>query len=271
MSTDTVHGRPLADPVIRVASVSPERHQERLLFERYHLHGDVQARDELIRRCLPLARRLAARYQRGSEPLDDLLQVASIGLIKAVDRFDPTRGTAFSSFAVPSILGELKRHFRDHGWAARVSRPVQERVLRVNGAVDRLSREHGRTPTPSEIAKAIGESVEDVLAAMEAARAYDSVSLDTPLSQDGDGASTYADTVGELDTRLELVEYRSVVDATIRALPERERAVLSMRFEQDMTQSEIAAHIGVSQMHVSRLIRRALTRLRTVAEGSEAA
>jgi RNA polymerase sigma-B factor len=271
LSTDTSPAAPALVPEHGVTPASRERHRERLLFERYHLHGDVQARDELIHRCLPLARRLAARYQRANEPLDDLLQVASIGLIKAVDRFDPTRGSAFSSFAVPSILGELKRHFRDHGWAARVPRPVQERVLKVNGAVERLSRQNGRAPTPKEVAAAIGDSVEDVLYAMEAAAAYDSISLDTPLSSDGDGAATYADTVGELDGRLELVEYRSIVDATIRALPERERLVLAMRFEEDLTQSEIAARIGVSQMHVSRLIRRALTRLRTVAEGAEAA
>jgi RNA polymerase sigma-B factor len=269
MATDTAPVAPLITPVGGGAT-SYDRHHERRLFERYHLHNDVQARDELIRRCLPLARRLASRYQRASEPLDDLLQVASIGLIKAVDRFDPSRGTAFSSFAVPSILGELKRHFRDHGWAARVPRPVQERVLKVNAAIERLSRETGRSPTPAELAKATGETIEDVLGALEAASAYDSISLDTPLSHDGDGAATYADTVGEVDARLELVEYRSVVDATIRALPERERQVLWMRFEQDMTQSEIAAVIGVSQMHVSRLIRRALSRLRTVADAAEA-
>lgn len=252
-----------------VVGLSPQRREERRLFMRYHQHGDVAARDELIRRCLPLARRLASRYHRSSEPLDDLLQVASIGLIKAVDRFDPTRGVAFSSFAVPSILGELKRHFRDHGWAARVPRPVQERVLKMNAASERLSREHGRAPTAAEIAVAIGESVEDVIEAQEAASAYDSISLDAPLgSADDGGSATYADTVGEIDGRLELVEYRSVVDATIKALPERERAVLTMRFEQDMTQSEIAAEIGVSQMHVSRMIRRSLQRLRTVADGT---
>jgi len=241
------------------------RHQELLLFERYHEHGDVAARDELIRRCLPLARRLASRYARGSEPIDDLLQVASIGLIKAVDRFDPTRGTAFSSFAVPSILGELKRHFRDHGWAARVSRPLQERVLKLNITTDKLTTRLGRAPTPKEVAAAMGESVEDVLEAMEAATAYESISLDAPLSTSDERGGTFAETMGEDDERLELVEYRSVVDATFKALPARERQVLALRFDEDMTQSEIAQRIGVSQMHVSRLIRRALDRLRTVA------
>jgi RNA polymerase sigma-B factor len=250
--------------------VPGQRHEEARLFQRYREGGDLAARDELIRRCLPLARRLAIRYARTSEPLDDLLQVASIGLIKAVDRYDPSRGTAFSSFAVPSILGELKRHFRDHGWAARVPRPVQERVLKVNAAVERLGTQLARAPTAREVAAAIGESVEDVLEAMEAATAHDSVSLDAPFKGSDESATTYADTVGETDARLELVEYRSVVDATFRALPERERRVLAMRFHEDMTQSEIADLIGVSQMHVSRLIRRALTRLRTVAEGRPA-
>ncbi|MEA2441092.1 MAG: polymerase sigma-B factor [Thermoleophilaceae bacterium] len=241
---------------------------EARLFDRYQHEGDAAAREELIRRCLPLARSLAARYARASEPLDDLVQVASIGLIKAVDRYDPARGTAFSSFAVPSILGELKRHFRDHGWATRVPRPLQERVLVVNAAVEELVREHGRTPKPREVAAATGLGIEQVLEAMEAATAHDSISLDAPMSpsDDGGGGGTYADSVGEVDGRLELVEYRSVVAGALRALPEREREVLALRFEEDMTQSEIAARIGVSQMHVSRLIRRALERLQKVAE-----
>jgi RNA polymerase sigma-B factor len=249
----------------------PQRREERRLFERYHARGDVAARDELIRRTLPLARRLAGRYARGSEPIDDLLQVASIGLIKAVDRFDPTLGLAFSSFAVPSILGELKRHFRDHGWAARVPRPLQERVLNVNAAVDEMSGKLGRAPKPREVAAAMGESVEDVLAAMEAATAHVAASLDAPIGHDGEDSLTYADSVGDLDARLELIEDRTVVDAALRALPERERQVLHLRFAEDLTQSEIAERIGVSQMHVSRLIRRALGRLQTVAAGAIAA
>jgi RNA polymerase sigma-B factor len=249
---------------------SPERQSERRLFERYQAHGDLAARDELIRQCMPLARKLASRYSRRGEPIDDLLQVASIGLIKAVDRFDPARGTAFSSFAVPSILGELKRHFRDHGWAARVPRPLQERVLKVNTAAEEFFATHGKTPTPRELAAATGESVEDVLEALEAATAHDSVSLDAPVSSSpDDGVMTYADSMGDVDARLELIEYRTVVDGAMRALPERERQVLALRFNEDMTQSEIAARIGVSQMHVSRLIRRALDRLRTVADGAD--
>jgi RNA polymerase sigma-B factor len=249
-----------------------ERHAERELFQRYHSDGDVVARDRLICQGIPLARKLAMRYTRRGEPDDDLLQVASIGLIKAVDRFDPSRGTAFSSFAVPSILGELKRHFRHHGWATHVARPLQERVLKMQAATERLSADLRRGPTPRELAKATGESVEDVLEALEAATAHDSVSLDAPLGSatDDGGRATYADTVGAEDPRLELVDYRSVVDRALHALPEREQLVLSLRFDEDMTQSEIAARIGISQMHVSRLIRRALDRLRKVADSAEA-
>jgi RNA polymerase sigma-B factor len=242
-----------------------ERHEEEVLFERYHRSGDPLAREELVERCLPLARSLAGRYARAGESLEDLVQVANIGLIKAIDRFDPTRGIAFSSFAVPSILGELKRHFRDHGWAARVPRPLQERVLKVNTCSDRLASELGRPPKPRELARATGLSVEDVLEALEAAAAFDSMSLDAPVSRGDDESITYADSVGEVDPRLELVEYRSVVSATIRALPAREREVLLLRFGEDMTQSEIAARVGISQMHVSRLIRRSLERLQAVA------
>jgi RNA polymerase sigma-B factor len=243
-----------------------ERHDEEALFERYHRSGDPLAREELIRRCLPLARSLAGRYTRAGESLDDLVQVANIGLIKAVDRFDPTRGIAFSSFAVPSILGELKRHFRDHGWAARVPRPLQERVLKVNASNERLASRLGRAPRPREVAADTGLSVEEVLEALEAGTAFDAMSLDAPLSRgQDDGGATYADAVGALDGRLEMIEYRSVVAATIRALPEREREVLVLRFAEDMTQSEIATRIGISQMHVSRLIRRAIQRLQAVA------
>jgi RNA polymerase sigma-B factor len=244
---------------------SPSRQHERQLFARYAELGDPAARDELIRSCLPLAKTLARRFAAPGDPMDDLLQVASIGLIKAVDRFDPSRGTAFSSFAVPCILGELKRHFRDTGWAAHVPRTLQERVLKVQAATGRLVGELGRSPTAAEVAAATGESLEDVLEAMEAATAHDSISLDAPLSASDDGG-TYADSVGDVDRELELIEYRSVVNDTIRALPERERQLLVLRFGEDMTQSEIAARVGISQMHVSRLIRRTLNRLTTVAQ-----
>src|SRR5207248_10491891 len=161
--------------------------------------GDPRARESLIERFLPLARQLARRYQRAAEPLDDLVQVASIGLVKAVDRFDAARGTAFSSYAVPTSLGELKRYFRDSGWAVHVPRGMQERVMTVNNAVTKLSRELSRSPTAKEVAEAINEDPELVLEAMEAAIAYDAVSLDTPRTTSEEDGDTFADTVGEID------------------------------------------------------------------------
>src|SRR5437773_551299 len=169
------------------ASLTPAEarsREDRRLLTRYHGQGDIAARDELVERFLPLARQLARRYQRGNEPLDDLIQVASIGLVKAVDRYDPERGTAFSSYAVPTILGELKRYFRDAGWAVHVPRGMQERVMTVNTAIAKLSRETGRSPTAGEVADEIDESAEAVLEAMEASIAYDAISLDTPRTSD---------------------------------------------------------------------------------------
>jgi RNA polymerase sigma-B factor len=245
----------------------PSRSDERRLFRRYYEHGDVAAREQLIRHCLPLARVLASRYSRSGESVDDLVQVASIGLIKAVDRFDPTRGNAFATYAVPSILGELKRHFRDHGWATHVPRSVQELALEVNATIDRLTVRQGRAPTPHEIATATGHTVEEVIEAMQASISFGSASLDSPPARaERESALSYVETLGEADERYELIEYRSAIASTMRAIPKRERVVLVLRFECDMTQSEIAARIGVSQMHVSRLIRRALGRLRAVAE-----
>src|SRR4051812_15542345 len=217
---------------------SRTREGEIQLFMSY-ADGNVAARDQLIRQCLPLARRLAGRYVRQGESVDDLMQVASIGLIKAVDRFDPSRGNAFSSFAVPSILGEIKRHIRDHGWAAHVPRGLQERALQVAGDTERLRAKLGRSPTPAEIAEASGESLEDVLEAMEAATAQSSVSLDAPVGDSEDGVATYADKNGDVDDRYELIEYRSVIRGTLEALPQRERRVLALRFGKDMTQAEI--------------------------------
>jgi RNA polymerase sigma-B factor len=254
------------DTQASVTTAQARSREDRRLMTRYHTNGDAAARDELVERFLPLARQLARRYQRGNEPLDDLIQVASIGLVKAVDRYDPERGTAFSSYAVPTILGELKRYFRDSGWAVHVPRGMQERVMVVNQAIAKLSRETGRSPTAAEVADEIGDTPEAVLEAMEAAIAYDAVSLDTPRTSEEDEGDTYADTMGMIDERFELVEYTSAIGPTMRALPERDRLVLKLRFEDDLTQLEIAERIGVSQMHVSRLIRRALKRLRTVAD-----
>ena len=230
---------------------------------------DAGAREQLVERFLPLARQLARRYQRANEPLDDLVQVASMGLVKAVDRFDVERGVAFSSYAVPTILGELKRYFRDAGWAVHVPRGVQERAMQVDRAVKDLSGKLGRSPSVDEVAASINLSQEDVLEAMEAGQAYEAVSLDAHRAGgDGEG-NTFADSLGEEDDRFELVEYGATIAPTLKALPKRDQVVLHLRFAEDMTQSQIAERIGVSQMQVSRLIRRALARLRTVAEATE--
>ena len=238
---------------------------ERDLLIHYRRHGDASAREALVERFLPLARQLARRYQRGNEPLDDLVQVASVGLVKAIDRFDPDRGTAFSSYAVPTILGELKRHFRDTGWALHVPRGVQERVMRTSAALSRLAKQLGRSPTTAELAEATGLSREEVVEALEAATAYDALSLDAPRSAaEGDGDS-HLDGVSAGDPGFGLVELRATLAPALRTLPERDRLVLHLRIAEDMTQSEIAELVGVSQMHVSRLIRRALARLQDAA------
>jgi len=242
--------------------------EDRRLLIRYHRHGDQSARDELVERLLPLAKRMARRYKRSDEPLDDLVQVATLGLIKAIDRFDPARETAFSSYAVPTMLGELKRYFRDNGWAVHVPRGMQERVMAVDGAVRELSRELGRSPSVDEVAATLNTSAEHVLEAMEASSAYDAVSLDAyRFGEDGEG-ETYAESIGFDDERFDLVEYGATIAPTLQALPARDRIVLHLRFAEDLTQAEIAERVGVSQMHVSRLIRRALERLRTVAEAT---
>jgi RNA polymerase sigma-B factor len=217
----------------------------------------------VIERFLPLARQLARRYERPDEPMDDLFQVASMGLVKAVDRFDPSRGVAFSSFAVPTILGELKRYFRDVGWAVHVPRSMQERVLEVNRAVTDLSRTLGRSPTPAELAEATEFTHEEVLEALEAATAHDSVPLEAPRPGDDDDEGGVVAKLGGEDPGYELAEYSATLAPELRALPERDRLVLYLRFVEDLTQSEIADQIGVSQMHVSRLIRAALAKLRS--------
>ncbi|MEA2479913.1 MAG: polymerase sigma-B factor [Thermoleophilaceae bacterium] len=259
---------PSSSPGPRARPVTARLAEDRRLLALYHERGDLRARDELCRRFMPLARQLARRYQRGSEPLEDLQQVASLGLVKAIDRYDLERGTAFSSYAVPTILGELKRYFRDVGWAVHVPRGMQERIMQVNGAMDRLSRLMGRSPTPAEIAGEIDCTTEEVLEALEASVAYEASSLDAPRSGGDSESDSYADSMGADDENYETIEYIETIAPTMRALPERDRLVLKLRFEDDLTQSEIAERIGVSQMHVSRLIRRALARLRTVADAA---
>ena len=237
------------------------RELDRALLIRYHRAGDLAAREELVRRCLPLARELARRYTYTDEPFDDLLQVASLGLIKAIDRFDPDRGAKFSSYAAPTILGELKRHFRDKGWALHVPRDLQERALAVGREAEALSKRLGRSPKPREVARALGCSVEQVLEAQQAAASYEATSLDTPTTRDDDDAPSLVDLLGGEDSGYELVEDRDEIASAWQTLPEVERSVLELRFVHDLTQREIGERIGHSQMHVSRLLRRALSRL----------
>ncbi|HEU0024754.1 MAG TPA: SigB/SigF/SigG family RNA polymerase sigma factor [Thermoleophilaceae bacterium] len=232
---------------------------------RYHRDGDLAAREELVERFLPLAHDLALRYRYTDEPLDDLIQVACLGLIKAIDRFKPSRGTRFTSYAAPTILGELKRHFRDKGWALHASRDLQERSLALSRHTEALSKQLGRSPTMRQVAAAMGCSVENALEASEAATSYEAASLDAPVSRDDDEAGALVDLLGDTDASYELVESRDAIAGTWEALPELERTVVELRFRHDLTQREIGERIGYSQMHASRLLRRALNRLEAAA------
>ncbi|MGO9489842.1 MAG: SigB/SigF/SigG family RNA polymerase sigma factor [Solirubrobacteraceae bacterium] len=234
------------------------------LFTRWQLHGEEAAREELVRRFMPLARSLARRYGRSSEPFEDLLQVASLGLLKAIDRFDGERGHPFQSYAVPTILGEMRRYFRDAGWAIHVPRGAQERALKVRDAQERLSNESGRPPTVNQLAEYLEIDVEDVIDALQAIRAYETVSLDAPRGGGDEDIVPYGDTIGRDDDRYELVELDATVTAALGHLPARDRLVLQLRFVEDLTQTEIAERVGISQMQVSRLLRRSLEQLRTL-------
>ena len=245
-------GIPVGEPVSAADS------QE--LFERWRRDRDREARDELIARFLPLARKLARRYVQSSEPYDDLVQVASLGLVKAVERFDPERGFAFTSFAVPTIVGELKRYFRDTGWAIHVDRGAQERARKINEARQAISARTGRPPRVDELAQYLELSEEEVLDGLQVAEAYGTVSLDAPLA--GEEDATRIESLGDEDERLGLVDDQTTIFAAAKHLPQREREILYLRFGEDLTQSEIAERVGVSQMQVSRLLRRSLHRLR---------
>ncbi len=239
---------------------------ERELFVLWRQEGDLRARDELVARFLPLARKLARRYV-GREPFDDLLQVASLGLLKAIGRFDPGRGIAFSSFAVPTILGELKRHFRDTGWFVHVPRGVQELALKVQEAEQQLGAKTGRSPTVQNLAEFLEVSHEDVVEALDAAAAHHSTSLDARLADgDRDGAAL-ADVLGDEDERFELVDAAVTIATAAGELSEDERTVLALYYLEDQTQRQIAEHIGVSQMQVSRILGRAVRRLRHLTGG----
>lgn len=217
----------------------------------------------MVERHLGLAHHLARRYADRGEPLEDLVQVASLGLLKAVDRFDASRGTSFTTFAVPTILGELRRHFRDRGWAVHVPRDLKEAVLRVESA---LTRHGGRSPTPGELARETGLDVESVLEALEASGAHRALSLDAPTGTVDDERPAIVDTLGGDDDELSRARDRATLEALSAGLDEREREILRLRFVEDLTQSEIGERVGVSQMHVSRLIRTSLNRMRLASQ-----
>ena len=239
------------------------------LFRRWRRFRDRRARDELIQRFLPLARKLARRYSPSSEPYEDLVQVASLGLVKAVERFDPDRGFAFTSFAVPTVVGELKRHFRDTGWAVHVDRSAQEWARKVIDAQQEIGGRTGCVPSINELSQYLERSEEEVLDGLQTAESYGAVSLDAPLGGEEDATPSRLDAIGGDDERLERVPRRATVFAAAKCLPERERRILLLRFGEDLTQSEIAERVGVSQMQVSRLLRRSLQRLRDLTDDRE--
>ena len=248
--------------------LEPEEYRRRsaALFARLHdpavdEAGRRAARDALVRLHLPLAEHCARRFRDRGEPIEDLRQVATIGLIKAVDRFATDREVEFSTYATPTILGEVKRHFRDKGWAVRVPRRLQEMRLRISGATADLTHRLGRSPTPRELAEAIGCSVEEVIEGMESAAAYATLSLDAG-DEDEDGAGSMMRSMGVDDEGLAHVEVRESLKPLLERLGERERTILVLRFFRGMTQSQVAAEVGVSQMHVSRLLTRTLEHLR---------
>ncbi len=220
----------------------------------------AELRNQLVRMHLPLVEHLARRFRNRGEPLDDLTQVATIGLIKSVDRFDPDRGVEFSTYATPTVVGEIKRHFRDKGWAVRVPRRLQELRLSLTTATAELSQLHGRSPTVHELAEKLAISEEEVLEGLESANAYSTLSLDVPDTDDESPA--VADTLGAEDEALEGVEYRESLKPLLEDLPPREKRILLLRFFGNMTQSQIAQEVGISQMHVSRLLARTLAQLR---------
>jgi RNA polymerase sigma-B factor len=231
----------------------------RARFAVYRRTRDRRLRDELIAEHAGLARAMATRYAGRGESLDDLTQVAMLGLFKAVERFEPERGLAFSTFATPTITGELKRHFRDHAWSVRVPRSLQELAQRVTRTIDELSHSLGSSPSVDDVAAALDVSVEEVLEAMEANRAYSTDSLDVPRE---DATVRLEGAIGEEDAGLEQVENRMIVADLLDTLPERERTIIRLRFEDGLTQSQIAARVGISQMHVSRLLSASLAALR---------
>lgn len=231
------------------------------LFRLYKEKGDEEARDQLIVSHLNLVRFLTSKFKNRGEPLDDLVQVGTIGLIKAIDRFDPERGLEFTTYATPTILGEIKRHFRDKGWSIRVPRRLQELSAKVNQATDELTVELQRSPSVEEIAAKLGVGAEEILEAMESSGAYTSVSLEAGGSSEDDEAPALIDRLGSVDEDLDASDDRMVIDDAIRDFSPREQEIVRMRFIDGLTQVEIAKRLGVSQVQVSRLLRRTLRKI----------
>jgi len=253
-------------PIRSSAGTDVDQEDVSELFVRWQRDGDRFAREAIVKRFMPLTRSLARRYGRSSEPFEDLLQVASLGLLKAVDRYDAERGYPFQSFAVPTILGEMRRYFRDSGWAIHVPRGAQERALKVRDAQERISNESGRAPTVNQLAQYMEMETGEVIDALQAIRAYETVSLDAPRGGNEDEVVAYGDSIGKVDERYELVELDATVASALGHLPARDRLVLHLRFVEDLTQTEIAEQVGISQMQVSRLLRRSLDQLRTLTD-----
>jgi RNA polymerase sigma-B factor len=234
---------------------------DRELLRRYHEGGDASAREVLVQRHLPLVRSLARRYAGRGEALDDIEQVGAIGLIKAIDRYELSREVALTTYATPNVVGEIKRHFRDKGWAIRVPRALQELNGKMGPTIERLTAKLGRSPTINEIAQEFETSPEQVLEAMEAGSAYAPQSLS--VGPDADGELDPMETIGSEDVEFERTDERTSLEPALAALPDREQLILKLRFEEGLTQTQIAEQIGISQMHVSRLIRRSLERMRS--------
>ncbi|HEY2603277.1 MAG TPA: SigB/SigF/SigG family RNA polymerase sigma factor [Thermoleophilaceae bacterium] len=243
-----------------MASVPSSQTNDRELLRRYHVDGDRSAREVLVQRHLPLVRALARRYAGRGESIEDIEQVGAIGLIKAIDRYELSREVALTTYATPNVVGEIKRHFRDKGWAIRIPRGLQELNAKMSSTIERLTAKLGHSPTIAEIAQELQTTPEQVLEAMEAGSAYAPVSLST--GPGGEGELDPMETIGTEDANFERSEQRASLEPALEMLPAREREILRMRFEDGLTQTQIAEQVGVSQMHVSRLIRKSLARMR---------
>ena len=242
---------------------------DKMLLRRYHEHGDLQAREQLIEQYMSLVRSLARRYSYRGEQLEDLVQIGAIGLIKAIDRFDIERGVELTTYATPNIIGEIKRHFRDKGWSVRVPRGLQELNVQLSRLVEQLTVQLGRSPTIPELAQAAGAQEEEVLEALESGRAYSSLSLSAGAGGDGEDGLDPLESIGTEEHQYEVSEDCAVLAPGFKALDERERWILQLRFFEGLTQSQIAQQVGISQMHVSRLIRRSLEKIREAIDADD--